>query len=49
MENFHFKIATDKKETNIYVLADSYNSALDKLFNDYEFYNYQFQGIKNTH
>ncbi len=47
MENFHFKIATDKMEKNVYVLADSYKNALDKLFGDYDFYTYQFQGVKN--
>lgn len=47
MENFHFKIFTDKMEKNVYILADSYKTALDKLFNGYDFYTYQFCGIKN--
>jgi hypothetical protein len=47
MENFYFKIFTDKMEKNVYILADSYINALDKLFSDYNFYTYQFCGIKN--
>jgi hypothetical protein len=47
MENFYFKIFTDKMEKNVYILADSYINALDKLFEKYSFYNYQFQGVIN--
>jgi hypothetical protein len=47
MSNFHFKIATNKFEKSVYVLADSYKNALDNLFENYSFYNYQFQGIVN--
>lgn len=45
MNNYHFKIATDKFEKSIYVLAETYNMALDILFKDNFFFVYEFQGV----
>ena len=45
MNNYHFKIATDKFEKSIYVLAKTYNMVLDILFKDNFFFVYEFQGV----
>lgn len=45
MFNYHFSICNGLKEKNIYIKALSYNEALDGLFKDYNFDNYEFRGI----
>ena len=45
MHNYQFNIATDKFEKTVYILAETYKDALNKLFSTHNFYNYQFKGI----
>lgn len=45
MNNYHFKIATEHFERDVFVKADTYNDALDTLFENNHFNNYEFQGI----
>ena len=47
MSNYHFKIANDKIEKSVYILAKNYNQAVDKLFASHNFFNYIFIGIIN--
>ena len=45
MNNYHFKIATEHSERDIFIKADTYDSALDILFERTHFNNYEFQGL----
>ena len=45
MNNYHFKVANENSERDIFVKADTYDSALDILFSNNHFNNYKFQGM----
>jgi len=44
MYNWHFKISVDNYDDDAYVVADDYDTAVQKLINNYEFNNYRFEG-----
>lgn len=45
MFNYHFAVCDGLKEKSVYIKASSYDEAIDSLFKDYHFDNYEFRGI----